>query len=366
VAKTRPQSPLRRSRRPARRRAARGLLRDAFFEPHLLLGPEGSATVEFTVPDSVTEWNVWVHAITTDLRAGSIERQARSVKELMVRPTCRASCARATGPRSGWWSTTPDRRRSTARSTSRSPTLTPARTARLFGLAAASATGVAFSVEPGKGATLEFPVVVPARVGTVAFTATARAGAFSDGERRPLPVLPGRVHLAQSRFVTLRDADRRELDFADMRQPDPTLINDQLVVTVDAQLFYSVLNALPYLVSYPYECTEQTLNRFLSTGILTSLYDRYPAVAKMAKEFSTRDTRLPTWEATDPNRKMALEETPWLQTARGGTEQPDELINVLDPRIANAQRASALAKLEQSQTSLGAFRGSRAGRRRPT
>jgi alpha-2-macroglobulin len=36
------------------------------------------------------------------------------------------------------------------------------------------------------------------------------------------------------------------------------LIHDQLVVTVDAQLFYSVLNALPYLVNYPYECTEQT------------------------------------------------------------------------------------------------------------
>jgi uncharacterized protein YfaS (alpha-2-macroglobulin family) len=328
----------------------------AFFAPHLLLGPDGSATVEFRVPDSVTEWNVWVHAITTDLRAGSIERQARSVKELMVRPYLPRFLRE--GDRSAI--------RVVVNNAGSSPLdgaldfeITDPDTGEdlrgLFGLAAASATGVAFSVEPGQGTTLEFPLTVPARVGTVAFTATARAGAFSDGERRPLPVLPGRMHLAQSRFVTLRDADRRELDFADMRAPDPTLIHDQLVVTVDAQLFYSVLNALPYLVSYPYECSEQTLNRFLSTGILTSLYDRYPAVARMAKEFSVRDTRLETWEATDPNRKMALEETPWLQTARGGAEQPDELINVLDPRIANAQRASALAKLEQSQTSLGAF-----------
>ncbi len=328
----------------------------AFFEPHLLLDADGTATVEFEVPDSVTEWNVWVHAVTTDLRAGSIQKQTRSVKELMVRPYLprflregdraairvvvnNAGESRLEGGLD-FEITDPD---------------TGEDLRGLFGLDPDAATQVAFSVDPGQGTTLEFPVVVPARIGTVAFTATAQAGSFSDGERRPLPVLPGRMHLAQSRFVTLRDADRRELDFADMRADDPTLINDQLVVTVDAQLFYSVLSALPYLVNYPYECTEQTLNRFLSTGILTSLYDRYPSVARMAEKFSQRDTRLETWENTDPNRKMTLEETPWLQTARGGSEEPDDLINVLDPRIAGAQQRAALAKLQQAQTSLGAF-----------
>ncbi len=328
----------------------------AFFEPHLLLNVDGAATVEFEVPDSVTEWNVWVHAVTTDLRAGSVQKQTRSVKELMVRPYLPRFLRE--GDRAAIRVVVNNAGESTLEG-GLDFEITDPDTGEdlrgLFGLGVAAATGVAFSVEPGEGATLEFPVIVPARIGTVAFAATARAGAFSDGERRPLPVLPGRMHLAQSRFVTLRDADRRELDFEDMRADDPTLINDQLVVTVDAQLFYSVLSALPYLVNYPYECTEQTLNRFLSTGILTSLYDRYPSVARMAEKFSQRDTRLETWENTDPNRKMALEETPWLQTSRGGSEGPDDLINVLDPRIAGAQQRAALAKLQQAQTSIGAF-----------
>ena len=117
------------------------------------------------------------------------------------------------------------------------------------------------------------------------------------------------MHLSQSRFAALRDSDRRELHFEDLAaDDDPTRIDEQLVVTLDAQLFYGVLQALPYLVSYPYECTEQTLNRFLSTGIVASLYDAYPAVARMAKEFSERETRFETWDSTDPNREMALEE----------------------------------------------------------
>ena len=65
---------------------------------------------------------------------------------------------------------------------------------------------------------------------------------------------------------------------------DPSLINEQMVITVDGQLFYTVLKALPYLIEYPYECTEQTMNRFVSTGIVSSVYRQYPAVAKMASD----------------------------------------------------------------------------------
>src|SRR5262249_57256777 len=44
----------------------------AFWKPQLLTGADGSASIEFTVPDSVTSWNVFVHAVTKDIKAGSI------------------------------------------------------------------------------------------------------------------------------------------------------------------------------------------------------------------------------------------------------------------------------------------------------
>jgi uncharacterized protein YfaS (alpha-2-macroglobulin family) len=329
----------------------------AFWEPHLELEDDGAVTVEFEVPDSVTDWNLWVHAVTTDLRGGSVVRQAASVKELMVRPYLPRflregdrAVLKVVVNNAG------EEAFDGALNLKIYDPDTEEDLRELFGLMPEDASGVPFSVEAGKGTDLSFSLEVPARVGTVSFEVTARAGAFSDGELRPLPVLPGRLHLMQSRFVTLHDADRRELHFADMAaDDDPTMIHDQLVVTLDAQLFYSVLNALPYLVNYPYECTEQTLNRFLSTGIVSSLFDHYPSVERMAAKLSTRDTRFETWEADDPNRAMALVETPWLQTARGGSEEMDDLINVLDPRITRAQRDAALAELKKSQTSLGGF-----------
>ncbi len=329
----------------------------AFWEPHLLFDDDGAAVIEFEVPDSVTEWNVWLHAVTNDLKGGSAHRTTQSVKELMVRPYLPRFLRE--GDRAEIKVVVNNAGEEAfsgaldfeIRDPSTDEDLRP-----LFGLTVDDTTGVPFTVDAGAGADLTFPVQVPARVGTVAFKVTARAGAFSDGELRPLPVLPGRMHLAQSKFVTLRDRDRRELVFADMAvDDDPSLIHDQLVVSVDAQLFYSVLNALPYLVDYPYECTEQTLNRFLSTGIAAGVFDEYPSVAKMAAKLSERDVRYETWDATDPNRKMTLEETPWLRTSRGGAEETDDLIKVLDPRVARAERDAALAKLVKAQTSLGAF-----------
>ncbi|HLL02769.1 MAG TPA: alpha-2-macroglobulin family protein [Myxococcaceae bacterium] len=326
----------------------------AFWIPQLLTDKDGSATLEFTVPDSVTAWSAWVHAVTRDLKGGSVQRTTRSVKELMVRPYLprflregdKAVLEVVVNNAS-------EQKQQGTLTLDILDTETEKSVLPSFGVTAASQS---FTVEPGKGTSLRFALSAPPRVGPVAFRVTARAGNLGDGELRPLPILPSRMHLAQSRFVTLRGKDRKELKFEDLRRnDDPSRINEQLVVTVDAQLFYSVLQAMPYLMDYPYECTEHTLNRFVSTGIVSSLYGQYPAVAKMARTMSARPTRFETWDATDPNRKMTLEESPWLQEAKGGPEAEARLLKVLDPEVSKANREASLAKLRKAQTSSGGF-----------
>jgi uncharacterized protein YfaS (alpha-2-macroglobulin family) len=328
----------------------------AFFRPQLLTGEGGAAVLEFTVPDSVTAWNVWVHAVTRDLAGGSLKKETRSVKELMARPYLPRFLREADRAEIKVVVNDAGKRDLAGRVTLEA--LDPATNepvSSAFGLPKEGASAP-FSVKAGGGASVVFPVTAPRRVGPVAFRVIARSGDVSDGELRALPVLPSRLHLTQSRFVTLKNRDRKTMTFGDLAKgDDPSRLNEQMVVTVDAQLFTTVLQALPYLVNYPYECTEQTLNRFLSTGIVSSVYRDFPAVARMAEKLAKRETRLETWDAADPNRRMALEETPWLVEAAGGAEKPEELANVLDPRIAKAEREAALAKLQKAQTSLGAF-----------
>ncbi len=332
----------------------------AFWQPSLLTNGKGEASFEFTVPDSVTSWRVWVHALTKDMRSGSAMKETRSVKDLMVRPYLPRFLRE--GDEAVLKVVVNNAGSTKLDGTLAFDIVDPETQESRMSLFGGKAESRAISVPPGKSTSLSFPVKAPRAVGSYAILAraTAKSGAdsFSDGELRPVPVLPSRLHLMQSRFVTLRDADQREMKFDDLlKNDDPSRSNEKLVVTLDAQLFYTVLRALPYLIDYPYECSEQTLNRFVSTGIVTSLFEQYPSVKKMADTMSRRSTQLQSWDAGDANRKLALEEAPFLYEARGGANQDGDvsLVNVLDSRIARANRDGALDKLKKMQTSIGGF-----------
>jgi hypothetical protein len=339
----------------------------AFFEPHLRTDADGGVTFAFTVPDSVTEWRFWAEAITRDLRSGSVERTTRSVKELQVRPYLPRFLRE--GDRAEVRVVIDNSGAAAADGLLTVELFAPASgesALEAFGLDPAATRDVPFVVPPGDSLALTFPLTVPAGAATtlaadggVAFRATVRSGDLGDGEQRPLPILPSRIRLSQSRTATLDGAETEVLRFDELTSStDPTRESDRLVVTLDGQLFYGVLGALPYLVDYPYECTEQTLNRFVSTAVVSSVFDRYPAVAAMAKGLAERETRTPAWDPDDPNRALALVETPWLADGRGGSvgdeggEDGTRLLRILDPEVAEAQRKAAIARLREDTALL--------------
>ena len=328
----------------------------AFFYPHLVLEKDGSVAFEFEVPESLTEWKVWVSAMTRDLRGGSATKLAKTSKELMIRPYLpRFLRAGDHAYIDVLINNASDKELSGKLDFDILDASTLNSIAPDFKL---TNTVRNFKVSSGKSSKVRFSIVAPRTLGMVAIRARASANALGDGEQRPIPILPSRIHLSQSRFAALQGNMSRTLQFKELAQNnDPTRINDKLVVTVDGQLFYSTLNALPYLVKYPYECTEQTMNRFLSTAIVNSVFKNHPAIASMARKLSKRDTQFEKWNQinNDPNRKMLLEETPWLNDANGGQQKVDDLIRILNPSIANAQAQQALRKLRKAQAASGGF-----------
>lgn len=328
----------------------------AFFQPHLTTDKEGKVKITFEVPDSVTSWKVYLHAITKDLHFMTTQKQVVTRKDMMVRPYMPRFLRE--GDEALLKVVINNATKKELKGKVSLVILDP-KTKKdqslLFGVNSKKIKS--WKANAHMGANVTWKIKAPHNLGSYAFKVIAKTEHFSDGELRPIPVLPSRIHLIQSKFVTLKDNDKRTLFIKDLANSDKdkTLIHQSLVVTLNAQLIYTVLKALPYLVDYPYECVEQTLNRFLSTGIVSSLYNQYPAIKKMANVFSQRKTRLDGWNKGDANRKMALEETPWLSQAHGGSQKPDNLINVLDAEIAKLHRDAALEKLRKAQLSDGSF-----------
>lgn len=325
----------------------------AYFFPHLTLDRSGATTFEFTVPDSLTSWSVWAHALSKDLKSGSLHKEVKTIKELMVRPYLPRFL------REGdevdikvVIDNTGDRELSGDLQFEILDRVGKKSLSKDFKVKNPSQK---FKVSPQKSQNLTYKLKVPVGIQNISVKVVANSGSLSDGEIKPLPILPGRMHLAESKFVTLKNKTRKEVTIPHLAKPeDPTLAHDLFVVTVDAQLFYSVLSSLPYLVNYPYKSTDQLTYNFVSSGILSSVFKEFPDVAKMAKNFSQRKTRLEKWDEPDPNRKISLEEAPWLSLAKGNDSE-EELMTVLHPDIAQRTSEKSLYEIKKSQTASGGF-----------
>lgn len=328
----------------------------ALWQPHLLIDKKGEAKFEFKMPEALTSWKLLINSITPDVSYGVLEKTLQTAKDIMVRPYIPRFLREGDKAHiKVMVNNSSDKLMSGDVEIRINDPRTGRSVLKDFNIIAASAKKP-FKVKANESVTVDFEVTTPNKIGSYDFTVVAKSGLVSDGEKRVLPVLPSRLHLAQSRFVTLKDKDQKVMHFKDMEsKDDKTLIHDRLVLTVDGQLFYGVLKSLPYLINYPYECSEQTLNRFLSTGIVESVFKKYPAVAQMAKVFSKRDVPLETFNQADANQRMTLEEAPWLRLAAGGKEQESDYIRMLNPRIVSKERKKALKRLEKMQLSDGGF-----------
>jgi len=325
----------------------------AFFKPHLVVDDKGIVSVTFVVPDSVTTWNLMIYAHGRNLETGTALETIQTKKDFMVRPYL---------PRFV-------REQDflvvkTVIDNNSDRTLQGEAFIRLVNEQGKVVTkqfqpdqiNARWIAEPGKSATVSFRLQVPQGIGLYKVQISARSGKFTDGEERYLPLLPSRMHLLESRFLVLKDKMKKTLTLPGLKASatDPSIVHESLVITVEGQLIYSLLKALPYLFHYPYECVEQTLNRFVCMALLHGTFAAYPALARMAKQFSKRQTPLETWDTMDPNRKLVLEETPWLVQSRG--EETNRLyLNTLDPRLVKMQTRRSLAKLKKSQKSDGSF-----------
>ena len=326
----------------------------AFFLPHLISNGDSDAAIEFTVPDSVTSWKVYVHAVTQDLKFGTAIKTVETKKNLMIRPYLPRYLRESDTLQI---KTLVDNTGDEPLTGKVTMSITDLQTDKdCISLFKPSVTNATFSADPGQSSSVTFTIQAPRKIGNYSIGMTGHAGNFSDGEIHPLPVLPSRMHLTQSRFAVIKDSSQRTLLFEDLAQAeqDETLIQESLITTVDGQQLMQVLRGMPYLITYPYACVEQTANRFFAAGLLTSLYSNYPQMAQAAETFSSRTTPLEKWDEPDANRQMRLEETPWLMESRGG-DTPYEFFNVLSPEIAWDQQITSLKLLQKAQKPSGAF-----------
>ena len=326
-----------------------------FFYPTLATDASGNVLLRFTMPEAFTRWKLRVFAHTTDLKTGALEKHTVTQKDLMVIPNMPRFLRE--GDRitlSTKITNLSDSALSGAVSLQLLDALNMNEISERFELR----SGVkSFSVEKDRSTFVTWDVRVPEGISVVTYRVVAKAGNVSDGEEMVLPVLPNRMLVTETLPIWVRGpgTKRFTLDKLQQSSSSPTLRHHALSLEMTSQPAWYAVQALPYLMEFPYECSEQIFNRYYANGIAAHIVNSNPKIKRVFEQWKNTDALLSNLEKNQDLKSLLLEETPWVMQGRDESERKKRVALLFDLNTMANNLESAILKLEKAQAASGGW-----------
>lgn len=330
----------------------------AFFFPELRTDSSGAIEFSFTMPEALTKWKFMALAHTKEAAFGSSTKEIITQKELMVQPNMPRFL------REG------DKLQLSTKVVNLSDKeLTGTAELRLFDASTGKAAdgwfqnmvlNQYFTVAAGQSESLQFPVEVPYQYNdALVWRIVASAGNYSDGEENSLPVLTNRMLVTESLPLNVKGNGTKQFTFSRLLNSGESESLQHHAVTVEytSNPAWYAVQALPYLMEYPYECAEQTWNRYYANSLATFIANSSPRIRQVFEQWKINDTAalLSNLQKNQELKAVLLEETPWVLQAKNETEQKRNIALLFDMVRMSEQLSSSFDKLKQMQSSNGGF-----------
>jgi len=328
----------------------------AFFYPQLHTNEKGEILIDFTIPEALTKWKFRGFAHTKDLQTGYIENTVVTQKQLSISAntprflregdtiTISARLANLTGDK-----------------------LNGKVQMKLFNalnmqpvalFVNASDASQQFEIDGGTNKAVSFRLVIPAGLDAITYRLTADAGKFTDGEENTLPVLPNRTLVTESMPMMVRSGQTRSFTFDKLvNQKSSTLKNKTLTLEYTQNPAWYAVQALPYMMEFPYECSEQVFSRYFANSLATSVVNKLPAIKQVFDQWKMSNSTelLSNLEKNQELKSTLIEETPWLNDAVSETEQKKRIALLFDLNKMSNELKLNLEKLQKRQLPDGGF-----------
>src|SRR5690606_14461343 len=332
--------------------ARTNLQETAFFLPELATDAEGNITLRFTMPEALTEWKLMALAHTTDWKTGYVEGKVKTQKDLMAMPNLPRFLRQGD-----------DVRISTKISNTSTGAL--AGVARLTLLDATTLEPVSgfgeaitpqdFAVNAGQSTTVDWMLQIPENYfSPVVVRITAKAGNFTDGEENTLPVISNRMLVTETLPLPVRGNESKTFTLDKLANTtSDTRLDHALTVEFTGNPAWYAVQALPYLMEYPYECAEQIFGRVYANALAGHIVDQAPRVKAIFEQWKTSDTTalLSNLEKNQELKSALLEETPWVMEAKNEREQKHRIAQLFESHKLAQELQQNLAKLAEMQLS---------------
>lgn len=335
--------------------ARKNLQETAFFFPHLQSDAEGVVRVSFTVPEALTTWNVFAFAHDREVRSGFLQSQTITAKELMLQPN---------PPR---FLREGDRLEFTVKVSNQSDRRLEGKISlRLKDAATLQSVDArvenqkpeqSFDIPARESRSLSWRLNIPDGLGYLTYKVVGTADTLSDGEEGWLPVLSRRILVTESLPLSVRGPATKNFRMDNLltsRKSDTLQHQSLTVQAVSQSAWYAVL-ALPYLMEFPHECSEQIFNRIYANALAQHIAGSDPKIERIFQQWRNTRTLDSPLEKNQDLKSILLEETPWLRQAQKESEARRRIGVLFEENQVRNELERSLKKLGEMQLADGAW-----------
>jgi uncharacterized protein YfaS (alpha-2-macroglobulin family) len=228
----------------------------AFWQPSVVTGGDGKATVKVDLPDNLTTWRATARAVTADTKVGATKYKVVARKDVIMRlETPRFVTQGDTVTLSG----IVHNYLNTDKATQISLEVSGAQ------LQNSGQQTVTIAKQGEKR--IDWQISAP-NAGEIKLLAKALTDTESDAVELPLTVVPRGLHLVKNESAAFSD-ENAEKSFSVNLPPNADAHARSFKIDVSPTVAGALFGALDYLTTYPYGCTEQTMSSFLPNVIVT-------------------------------------------------------------------------------------------------
>jgi len=328
----------------------------AFFYPDLETDANGEIIIKFKIPEALTKWNMLGFAHTKDLSYGMVRNELVTQKELMVVPN--APRFFREGDKITFSSKITNLSEKDLSGNAQLELFDAFTMVQIDNLLQNKEPVKSFDVKKGLSTSLNWDLSIPEGVEAVLYRLVAKADNFSDGEEMVVPVLTNRMLVTETMPLPVRSKETKHFTMDKLvNNKSTTLSNYKLSLEFTSNPAWYAIQALPYLMEYPYECVEQVFSRYYANSIATFIANSNPKIKQVFDTWKNYqpDALLSNLEKNQDLKTLMLEETPWVQEAKNESDRKRRVGVLFEINRMSNELEKALTKLSKMQVSSGAW-----------
>ena len=315
--------------------------------------------MQFTMPEALTQWKFMGFAHDQQVRSGFLGGKTVTAKDLMVQPN---------PPR---FLREGDVLEFTVKVSNQTAARQQGRVRLSFNDAQNEQSAdklldnakpeLDFDIPAKESRSYSWRIKVPDGAPFLTYKAVASTGKVSDGEEGYLPVLSRRIFVTESLPLPIRGkaggAVTKKFEFEKLLKSgkSSSLVHQNYVVQMVSNPSWYAVMALPYLMEYPHECTEQTFNRLYANALARFIANSDPKIRRVFDQWKGTPALDSPLEKNQDLKSVMVEETPWLRQANSESQARRNVGILFDANRLDSETERTFAKLAEMQLGDGAW-----------